>query len=77
MLELPPIETLPSAVERYEKGIVLCGMSKSMGMPGIRLGWLVTKDKSLYRRLQMLHDYYSICHAAPSEVAFWKVKYFC
>ena len=68
LLELPPTETLPSAVDSYEKAIVLSGMSKSMGMAGIRLGWLVTKDAALYKRLQLLHDYYSICHTGPSEV---------
>ena len=68
MLELPPTETLPSGVDSYSKAVVLSGMSKSMGMAGIRLGWLVTKDETLYKRLQLLHDYYSICHTAPSEV---------
>lgn len=68
MLELPPTRTLRSAVDTYEKSISLGGMSKSLSMAGIRLGWLVTKDKTLYGRLQLLHDYYSICHAAPSEV---------
>lgn len=68
MLELPPTETLPSAVDLYEKAVVLSGMSKTMGMAGIRLGWLVTKDETLYKSLQLLHDYYSICHTAPSEV---------
>ena len=68
MLELPPTETLPSAVDSYERGIALCGMSKSMGMAGIRLGWLATTDKALFARFQLLHDYYSICHAAPCEV---------
>lgn len=47
---------------------MLSGMSKSMGMAGIRLGWLVTKDAALYKKLQLLHDYYSICHTGPSEV---------
>ena len=68
MLESSPTETLPSAVDSYEKAVVLSGMSKSMGMPGIRLGWLATKDQALYAKFQLLHDYYSICHTAPSEV---------
>jgi aspartate/methionine/tyrosine aminotransferase len=68
LLEIAPTPTLPSAVDSYPKSITLSGMSKSMGMAGIRLGWLITKDKNLFSRLQQLHDYYSICHAAPSEV---------
>ena len=70
MLELPPTETLPPAADCYEKAISLGGMSKSLGMAGIRLGWLVTEDKEIFAKLQLLHDYYSICHAAPSEVQF-------
>ena len=69
MLEQQPAETPPSAVDSYTKGVTLCGMSKSMGMPGIRLGWLATRDQDLFSRLQGLHDYFSICHAAPSEAS--------
>ncbi len=35
MLERDPAARLPAAVECYERGISLCGMSKALGMPGI------------------------------------------
>ena len=33
---------LPAAVDLYEKGVSLCGMSKAVGGPGLRIGWLAT-----------------------------------
>jgi histidinol-phosphate/aromatic aminotransferase/cobyric acid decarboxylase-like protein len=43
-------------------------MSKAFGMPGIRIGWLATRDEALMQRLLRLHDYSTICSSAPSEV---------
>ena len=36
------LASLPSAVELYDRAIVLCGVSKTLSLPGLRLGWLVT-----------------------------------
>ena len=69
MLERDPASRLPSAVDCYERGVTLSGMSKSLGMAGIRLGWLVSKDPGVRSKLQLLHDYHSICNAAPSEAS--------
>jgi aspartate/methionine/tyrosine aminotransferase len=43
-------------------------LSKSYGLPGLRLGWIVTRDEALLARCRSLHDYTTICTAAPSEV---------
>ncbi|MCX5788664.1 MAG: aminotransferase class I/II-fold pyridoxal phosphate-dependent enzyme [Elusimicrobia bacterium] len=67
-LELDPRDRLPSACELYDKAVTLSGMSKAFGMAGIRLGWLITKDRALYERLTQLKDYTTICSSAPSEV---------
>jgi len=67
-LELHPHDRLPSAVERYEKGISLFGMSKTFGLAGLRLGWLVTRDQPLFSALCSFKDYTTICNSAPSEV---------
>jgi aspartate/methionine/tyrosine aminotransferase len=43
-------------------------MSKTFGMAGARIGWLVTKDRDLYARMASFKDYTTICSSAPSEV---------
>ena len=59
---------LPAAVERSEMGLSLGVMSKAFGLPGLRIGWLATRDASLRARLARLKDYTTICSSAPSEV---------
>ena len=68
LLERQPSDRLPAAVDEYDRGVSLSGMSKAFGMPGIRIGWLAVKDVELMRNLQRLHDYSTICSSAPSEV---------
>jgi len=68
LLELDPLERLPSACEQYGKAVTLFGMSKTFGMAGARIGWLVTRDRELYEKLASAKDYTTICSSAPSEV---------
>jgi aspartate/methionine/tyrosine aminotransferase len=42
-------------------------MSKTYGLPGLRIGWLATHDRALLGRVGQLKDYTTICSAAPSE----------
>ncbi len=67
-LEYNPEERLPSACEIYDKAVVLFGMSKTFGMAGVRIGWLVTKDNELYNKMATFKDYTTICSSAPSEI---------
>ncbi|MBM3138382.1 MAG: pyridoxal phosphate-dependent aminotransferase, partial [Chloroflexi bacterium] len=67
-LEYDGNDRLPSACEMYEKAISLFGMSKTFGMAGVRIGWLVTRDKSLYQSMASFKDYTTICSSAPSEI---------
>ncbi|OGE17076.1 aspartate aminotransferase [Candidatus Daviesbacteria bacterium RIFCSPHIGHO2_12_FULL_37_11] len=67
-LELNPKDRLPSAVELYDKAITLFGMSKTFGMAGTRIGWVITKDKKLYSEMAAFKDYTTICSSAPSEI---------
>lgn len=59
---------LPSAGELYEKAVVLGGLSKCFGLPGLRVGWLITRDAALSHELQELKSYTTICASAPSEI---------
>lgn len=67
-LEYDSPQRLPSACEVYENSVTLCGMSKSFALPGLRLGWLLTKNKVWLQRIQSFKDYTTICNPGPSEV---------
>ena len=67
-LEYDPGDRLPSAYELYERAVSLFGMSKTFGLAGARIGWLMTRDQDLYVRLAALKDYTTICSSAPSEI---------
>lgn len=58
---------LAPAASLTERAISLWGLSKSFGLPGLRLGWLVSADRSCIQRIEELKDYLSICTNALSE----------
>ncbi len=58
---------LPSVADRLEKSIVLSGLSKTYGLPGLRSGWLVIKNEQVRDELVNWKHYTSICPPAPSE----------
>ena len=66
-LELDGRSSLPSAITQYEKSIVLAGLSKAQGLPGLRSGWLLIRDAQLRADLINWKHYTSICPPAPSE----------
>jgi aspartate/methionine/tyrosine aminotransferase len=41
--------------------------SKTYGLPGLRIGWIATKNKGIYEKMASLKDYTTICNSAPSE----------
>jgi aspartate/methionine/tyrosine aminotransferase len=65
---LRSVATMRGAGGQYDKCVSLAGMSKVYGLPGLRVGWLVTRHKGLYGRLCQLKDYTTICASAPSEI---------
>ncbi len=67
-LELNADDRLNSACEIYEKALSLFGMSKTFGMAGARIGWVVTRDSELYQKMTVIKDYTTICSSAPSEI---------
>jgi aspartate/methionine/tyrosine aminotransferase len=40
-------EPLPVAADLSDRAISICSMSKTYGVPGIRVGWLITRDPGL------------------------------
>jgi len=68
---------IPSASEITRRAVVLSGLSKTYGLPGLRTGWLVIQDKELRENIINWKFYTSICAPAPSEflaMAAWKVR---
>ena len=66
-LEHDPANRLPAACEIYERAVSLGSMSKTYGLPGLRLGWLVSKDAEILERCLEFKYYTTICSSAPSE----------
>ena len=52
----------------YRGGISLSGLSKSFGLPGLRIGWLTTRNKALMKQFERFKDYTTICNSALSEI---------
>ena len=67
-VERRPEMTPPQMADLYERGISLGVMSKSYGLPGIRVGWLACRDREALGRMERMKHYTSICGAAPSEL---------
>ncbi|MBY8988554.1 MAG: aminotransferase class I/II-fold pyridoxal phosphate-dependent enzyme [Candidatus Lokiarchaeota archaeon] len=66
-LEYNEAERLPSACDLYDRGISIGVMSKSFGLAGLRIGWIVTKDGLLFKELASFKNYTTICNSALSE----------
>ncbi|HUA69629.1 MAG TPA: aminotransferase class I/II-fold pyridoxal phosphate-dependent enzyme [Solirubrobacteraceae bacterium] len=67
-LEHDPRDRLPAACDLDEHAVSLGSISKSYGLPGLRLGWLVTRDSAIRDAVMRIKDYTTICSSAPSEV---------
>ncbi len=69
---------IKSAAELTNRAIVLSGLSKTYGLPGLRTGWLIVHDEELRENIVNWKFYTSICPPAPSEflaMAAWKVRH--
>ena len=66
-LELDPARTLPQAADLAPSAVSLNVLSKAYGLPGLRVGWLATRDRDLLRTLEGHKHYTTICNAGPSE----------
>lgn len=66
-LEYDPKDRLPAVCELDDRGISLGVMSKAFGLAGLRIGWIVVRDRSVYDQMAAFKDYTTICNPAPSE----------
>ena len=58
---------IPSMVDVSTHAIVLSGLSKTHGLPGLRCGWLVVPDRGLRDDIINWKFYTSICPSVPTE----------
>ena len=58
---------LPFIADIYERGLSLNVMSKSFGLPGLRIGWIACQDAEIIAKMERLKHYLSICNSGPSE----------
>ncbi len=58
---------LPFIADVYERGLSLNVMSKSYGLPGLRIGWIACQDKALLSQMERMKHYLSIANSGPSE----------
>jgi len=66
-LELNPEDRLPVMAGINENAVSLGVMSKTYGLAGLRIGWISTRNKSIYNKMAAFKDYTTICNSAPSE----------
>ena len=59
---------LPQATDLSSRALSLNVMSKAYGLPGLRIGWIACRDRSVLDRLERAKHYTTICNSAPSEV---------
>ncbi len=58
---------IPSAADITKKSIVLSGLSKTHGLPGLRCGWLIIQDEAVRENIMNWKYYTSICPPVATE----------
>jgi aspartate/methionine/tyrosine aminotransferase len=68
LIERDPAQRLPPAADAYERGISLGAVSKSYGLPGLRIGWIACHSPELLHAVARAKNYLSVCNAGLCEV---------
>ena len=58
---------LSPMADKIDDAVSLGVMSKSLGLAGLRIGWIATKDSAFRKKFLAFKDYTTICNSAPSE----------
>ncbi len=59
---------LPQAADLSDRALSLNVTSKSLGLPGLRIGWICCRERALLSALERAKHYTTICSSAPSEI---------
>jgi aspartate/methionine/tyrosine aminotransferase len=60
-------DRLPSVTELSESAAALGLLSKGYGLPGLRIGWLASRNRGLLEAAGRVKDFTTICAPAPAE----------
>jgi aspartate/methionine/tyrosine aminotransferase len=60
-------EMLPVAATLSERAVSVSSVSKTYGIPGIRMGWLVCRDEDLMERFLSAKEQIGICNSVVDE----------
>lgn len=66
-LEHDPGAALHSLADQYTRAVIIGGLNK-YGLPGTRMGWLVTKNKQILSESTAYKDYTTLCNNGPGEI---------
>lgn len=67
-LEHDPRDRLPSALDLSDRALAIGVMSKAFAAPGLRIGWLAGRNRTLLARAAICRDRSGASTAAPSEI---------
>lgn len=67
-IELDPERLLPSAASLTPNAVSVSGVSKTLGMAGVRIGWTVTQNAAVTNQLLDYRYWTTLATSAPSEV---------
>jgi aspartate/methionine/tyrosine aminotransferase len=67
MMEYRKEDRLPIGSDVYDRCISLCGLSKTFGLGGLRIGWLSVREKEIFDRIVKLKDYTTLSNSSLSE----------
>jgi len=66
--EMDFTHSLPPAATLSDKVISISSMSKSYGLPGIRIGWVATKNQEILDAILAIREQVTICNNALGEI---------
>ncbi|QDT43396.1 Capreomycidine synthase [Gimesia alba] len=68
LLELPESPRLPPACDVYDKAVSVAGVSKTLGLGGLRIGWLATRNRDLLKRAREYRYYTTEMTNTPCQM---------
>lgn len=67
-LALDPDIAVPSAIGSSERALAVGDVTKPFGLGGLRVGWIVVRDRTLRERIAALRDFTTLSLPTPSDV---------